>query len=132
MERKSIVLLLACALTASFFFPLFNWDSFEMSGPNFILSDHTPPFKYLLSLIPLISIVLFLRTYYKERFVFSRRLISWLPLTVLIVVFIAGAIQTGFSNLVMHTAIGFWMTLLFSLALAFVLNKGHKVIQEDY
>jgi magnesium-transporting ATPase (P-type) len=124
MERKLIVLLLSSAVTASFFFPLFNWNSYEMSGLNYILSTQTPSYKYFLLLIPFISVFIFLMAYYNENFISTPKLISWTPLLVLVLVFMVGSVKEGFINLLSKLDIGFWMTLIFSLLLALTLDKG--------
>src|SRR5437763_9699653 len=126
MKKKTIVLLLSFALTSSFFFPIFNWNSFELSGPNYILSDHTPPYKYILLLIPLISVRIFLGTLYNENLVFTRGLV-WIPLLALMFVFIVNSIREGLGNVLSMTGIGFWLILLFSLSLALARGKQETI-----
>jgi hypothetical protein len=122
MERKTIICLLTFALLASFFFPIFNWNSYDMSGPNYILSDFTPSYKYFLISIPLISIIILLDAWYNENLMFTRRLV-WIPLLVLLIVFTLSAIIEGFRNVLAASEVGFWMILLASLSLGFVATK---------
>jgi hypothetical protein len=123
MERKSIVLLLCSAVVGSFFFPILNSNSVEMSGPNYILSTYTPSYKYLLLFIPLIPVYVSLELSYNENFISPGKLISWMPLLTLMLIFITISINEGFSNAVSMLDIGFWMSLIFSLLLALALDK---------
>lgn len=123
MERKIIVLFVSLAVIAGFFFPFFYLGSFELSGPNYILSAHTPSFKYLLLFIPLASVFIFLETWYKEALVFKKNLLYWLPLFSLILVFTLISVSVGVSNVLSDVGVGFWMILVFSIGLALFPNK---------
>src|SRR6476661_6912761 len=107
MNKKTIFLLFSFALTCSFFFPIFNWDSFEMSGFNYVLSDYTLPYKYFLLLIPFISVFIFIESWYSENWGFTRRVV-WIPLLALMFVFILNSVNEGFTNVLSSTGIGFW------------------------
>jgi hypothetical protein len=106
MEKKTIIGLLTLALLASFFFPIFNWNSYDMSGPNYILSDFTPGYKHLLVLIPLICIIVLLDCWYNDKLIFTHRLI-WIPVSALIIVFALSSAAEGFRNVLAMTEVGF-------------------------
>jgi hypothetical protein len=134
MNRKTITLILSFAIFSSFFTPLFDWHSFEMSGLNYILSTHIPSHKYFLILIPLSTSFLFFGALNDEKYFFSRQLLSWAPLLTLLFVFllryINGNAENGFSddgNVFSKTDFGFWLTLSFSFLL--VLAKGKRKVQ---
>jgi hypothetical protein len=88
MDKKIITLVLSLAILSSFFMPLFEWHSFEMSGLNYILSTHISPYKYFLLLIPLSATFLFYGTLNEENYLFNRKLLSWMPLLTLLFIFI--------------------------------------------
>jgi hypothetical protein len=88
MNRKTITLVLSCAVFSSFFMPLFEWHSFEMSGLNSILSTHIPSYKYFLLLIPFSTVILFFGALNDESYLFSRQLMSALPFLVSIFVLV--------------------------------------------
>jgi hypothetical protein len=134
MDRKIITLILSFAIFGSFFAPLFEWHSFEMSGLNYILSTHIPSYKYFLLLIPFSTSFLFFGALNDEKYFFSRKLLSWIPLLTLLFVFllryINGNAESGFSddgNILSRTDFGFWLALSFSLLLVFA--KGKRKIQ---
>jgi len=130
MDRKIVTLILSLAILSSFFMPLFEWHSFEMSGLNYILSTHISPYKYFLLLIPLSVSFLFYGTLYEENYLFSRKLLSWMPLLTLLFIFIMRYITgdsenpfSGNSNVFSSVYLGFWLTLLFSVLLVFTKGK---------
>ncbi len=130
MDRKIVILILSFALFGSFFMPLFEWHSFEMSGLNYILSTHIPSYKYFLILIPLSSLFLFLGALYDGNYFFSRKLLSRIPLVTLIFVFIIRCINENSENrftdnddIFSTIDLGFWLVLSFSLLLVFVESK---------
>ncbi len=131
VDRKIITLLLSFAVFSSFFMPLFEWHSFEMSGLNYILSTHIPPYKYFLILIPFSASFLFYGALNDENYFFSRKLLSWVPILTLIFIFIMRCIpgnsENNFSdnsNVFSGIDLGFWLTLSFSFLLVFI--KGKK------
>lgn len=130
MDRKIITLILSFALLSSFFLPLFEWHSFEMSGLNYILSTHIPPYKYFLLLIPFSTLFLFFGALNDENYFFSRKLLSWAPLLALIFIFIlryiTGDSENSFSdngNVFSSIELGFWLSLSFSVLLIFANGK---------
>src|ERR1051326_5625356 len=82
MNRTIITLILSVALCISFFMPLFEWHSFEMSGPNYILSNNIPFYKYFLLLIPFSAVAVFFGSLNDEKYLFNRKLVSALPVLV--------------------------------------------------
>jgi hypothetical protein len=134
MDRKIVTLILSLAILSSFFMPLFEWHSFEMSGFNYILSTHISPYKYFLLLIPFSTSFLFYGTLNDENYFFSRKLLSRLPLLTLLFIFImrriTGDAESGFtdnSNVFSGIYLGFWLLLSFSVLLVF--TKGEIKIQ---
>ena len=133
MNRKTITLVLSFAIFSSFCMPLFEWHSFEMTGPNYILSTHIPSYKYFLLLIPLSAVVLFFGTLDDENYLLNRNLISTLPFLVSIFVLVmrnltseSGSDRGAFSEI----DLGFWMMLGFSMLL--MLIKGKKKTLQHY
>jgi len=130
MNRRAATLILSIALSGSFFMPLFEWNSFEMSGVNYILSTHIPSYKYFLLLVPFSALFLFFSEISDEYYFFSRRLISCLPLPALIFILIMDSVnrssEAGFSenvNFFSNIDSGFWLSLIFSLLLLFTNGK---------
>ena len=125
------MLILSSAVFCSFFMPLFDWHSFEMNGVNYILSTHIPPYKYFLLLIPFSAAVLFFGALENERYLFSRNLMTALPLLVLIFVLVMKYINRepgSDDNIFSGIDFGFWMILGFSILL--ILTKGkHRIHQ---
>jgi len=113
MKRKELITGLYFILLACFFIPFMKWDSFEMSGFNFIVSSHTPDAKYILLLIP-----------FSALFVFSKardaRLIRYIPLCAAIIVFIICYKEASEKNIFRVLDYGYWITLVASLVLIFV------------
>jgi len=129
MNRKNITLVLSFAVFSSFFMPLFEWHSFEMSGLNYILSTHFPPYKYFLLLIPFSALVLFFGALYDGRYLFSRKLMSVLPFLVLVFVLVMryftrepGSDESFFSEI----EFGFWLILGFSVLLISIKAKRKR------
>src|SRR6476469_1685122 len=130
MKRKNITLVLSFAIFCSFFMPLFEWHSFEMSGLNYILSTHIPPYKYFLLLIPFSSVVLFFGALDDENYLFNRNLMSALPFLVSVFVLVMKYFtrEPGSSdNVFSEIDFGFWMVLGFSLLLIGVKGKERKL-----
>jgi len=120
MNRKNITLVLSLAVFISFFMPLFEWHSFQMSGLNYVLSTHFPAYKYFLLLIPFSALVLFFGALSDGRYLFNKKLMSVLPFLVLIFVLVMryfnrepGSGENFFSDI----DFGFWLILGFSLLL---------------
>ena len=126
MSRKNITLVLSFAVFSSFFMPLFEWHSFEMSGFNYILSTHIPSYKYFLILVPFSAAVLFFGALDNENYLFGRSLMSTLPFLVSIFVLVMKYFtrEPGSSdNIFSGIDFGFWMVLGFSLLLMMVKGK---------
>jgi hypothetical protein len=133
MKRKNITLVLSFAVFCSFFMPLFEWHSFEMSGPNYILSTHIPSYKYFLLLIPFSALVLFFGALDDENYLLNRNLMSALPFLVSVFVLVMKCFtsEPGSSdNVFSEIDFGFWMVLGFSLLLIAV--KGKERIPQYY
>ena len=123
MNKRAVTLVLSMAIIASFFFPVFYWDSYEMSGPNYILSIHVPTYKYLLLLAPFSMLLLFFSNAYQEFAFFNRRILVWIPLVSLTLVF-ATRYRTWVSSMPSETflstiGIGLWLMLFFAILLVF-------------
>lgn len=126
MNSRIITLVLSFALFSSFFMPLFDWHSFEMSGLNYILSTHIPSYKYFLLVIPFSAAVLFFGTLDDENYLLNRNLISALPFLISIFVLIMKYFtrESGSGdNVISEIDFGFWMVLGFSLLLMFTKSK---------
>jgi len=117
MNRNELTILLSAILLACFFLPVVQWDSFEMSGFNFVLSDHTPDTKYFLLLGPFSALILLLGSIYKKRYASKQNLARSLPLFAAVLLFVICFRQSpdGFSFLNMD--IGSWTALIVSLLL---------------
>ena len=135
MSRITLTTILAVFLLGSFFMPFFYWNSFEMNGFNFILSDRIPSYKYFLLLIPLVVLLYLFGALSEENTSFSQKLLSWIPLTTLVITFILIFINESFDRLVFengnifsNTGVGFWLALSSSFLLAFVRHRHKKSI----
>ena len=127
MTRKIITLLLSSALFSSFFMPLFDWHSFEMSGLNYILSTHIPSYKYFLLLIPFSAAILFFGALDDENYLLSRNLMCALPFLISIFVLVMRYLTRepgSGDNVFFEIDFGFWMVLAFSLLLMFTKGKN--------
>ena len=129
MNSKPAIQICSIAVLCSFFFPLFRWHGFEMSGLNYILSDHLPSYKYILLLIPFSALFLFWGTI-DGKYLFSRKTLCRIPLACLILITIArisdGSPRNGFDdneNLFYTIDLGFWLLLFFSTLLVLVKNE---------
>ena len=119
-HRKVITLLLSFVIFCSFFTPLFEWHSFEMSGPNYILSSHIPSYKYLLLLIPFSTVTLFLGTLNDEKYPIDRNLLLVLPFFVSVFVLLRRYFVPELNSdnsLFAEIDMGYWMVLGFSTLL---------------
>ena len=130
MNRITLTTFLAALLLVSFFMPFFYWNSYEMNGFNFLLSDRIPSYKYLLLLIPLLVLFYLFFALSQENTSFSRKLLSWLPLTTLVVIFLLILINENFDplffdngNIFSNTGAGFWLALSSSVLLSLVKHR---------
>jgi hypothetical protein len=126
MERKTAVVVLSLALFGSFFFPVFDWNHSEMSGLNYILSDHIPDYKYFLLLVPFSALLLFWGALHDEIYLFNSNFLSCLPLICLLFILVMRYRNPDSENLLSTNEttfstidIGFWLILLFSCLLIF-------------
>jgi len=138
MHKKTLTTILSVVLLGSFFMPFFYWHSFEMSGFNFVLSEHIPSYKYFLLAIPLTTFFHLFGVLSQENNFYSRKLLSWIPLATLIIVFILIlATETSDDsffnneNIFSSTGPGFWLALVFSLSLAYInlkmRNRSYRI-----
>jgi hypothetical protein len=135
MNRITITTVLAASLLCSFFMPFFYWNSLEMNGFNFILSDRVPSYKYFLLVIPLLVLFYLFGALSEENTSFSRKLLSWIPLTTLLVIFTLIFINENFDRLVFdngnifsNSGAGFWLALSSSFFLALVKRRDKKLL----
>src|SRR6187549_1755412 len=91
------------------------------------MSEHIPSYKYFLLAIPLTTLLHLLSVLSQENNFYSRKLLSWIPLAALIIVFALILAKEGpgnsfFSNGNIFSIIGagFWLALGFSLLLTYV------------
>ena len=127
MHKKILTTILSVVLLGSFFMPFFYWHSFEMSGFNFVMSEHIPSYKYFLLAIPLTTLFHLLSVLSQENNFYSRKLLSWIPLATLIIFFILilakeGSEESIFNNgnIFSSTGAGFWLALVLSSLLAYI------------
>jgi hypothetical protein len=135
MNRKTMTLVLSFAIFSSFFMPLFEWHSFEMSGLNYILSTHIPSYKYFLILIPFSTVILFFGALDDENYVFRRSLMSALPFLVSIFVLVMRYITRESypdNSFFAEIDLGFWMVLGFSLLLMVTKSKERILQYRSY
>jgi hypothetical protein len=130
MNRKAGLMILSVALFSSLFLPLFEWNSFEMNGLNYVLSTHIPTYRYILLLVPFSAICIFFRAVSGENSFFNRKFISWLPFPALVFVLIMNFRspnrEPGFpvsDNIFLNVDTGFWLALIFSFLLVFTREK---------
>jgi hypothetical protein len=138
MKRKTIVAILSVALLSSFFFPVFDWYHFEMSGLNYVLSTHISSYKYLLLLVPFSALFLFWNALSNEIDFFNSKILSWLPLVSLLFISImryknwsSEITFSGNENAFSTIDIGFWMILFFSVLLILVHRKSKPLYQYE-
>ena len=130
MNKKTFTLILSFAIFAGFFLPLFEWHSFEMSGPNYILSTHISSYKYFLLLIPFSSLFLFLGALNDENYFFNKEILEWIPLLSLVFIFIMRYMNASSENNLSDNGkylsgidMGFWLLLLSSFLLLLAKDK---------
>ena len=126
MHKKLLTTILSFVLLGSFFMPFFYWHSFEMSGFNFVMSEHIPSYKYFLLAIPLTTLFHLLSVLGQGNNFYSRKLLSWTPLVTLVIVFVLilakeGSEESIFNNGNIFSVIGggFWLALGLSLLLTY-------------
>jgi hypothetical protein len=135
MKRKTATKILSFIIISSFFLPLFKWHGFEMTGLNYILSDHIPSYKYLLLLAPLAAVLIFFDVLDERSFYINSKILSWIPLLSLALICIMRlsnvSAENSFDNETYFSTIdfGFWLMLPFSILLAIV-NDGKRLIYQ--
>jgi len=135
MKRKTATKILSFIIISSFFLPLFEWHGFEMTGLNYILSDHISSYKYLLLLAPFAALLIFLDVLDERSFFFNSKIFSWTPLLSLALLCIMRLsivnAENSFDNETYFSTIdfGFWIMLPFSILLAIV-DEGKRLIYQ--
>ena len=137
MKRKTAVKILCFIIVSSFFLPLFEWHGFEMTGLNYILSDHIPSYKYLLLLAPFAALFIFFDTLNERSFFFNNKIFSWFPLLSLALLCIMRSsnvnAEDSFDNETYFSTIdfGFWLMLPFSILLVIVNDSKRLFYQYE-
>src|SRR5678809_475794 len=116
MKRKTATKILSLIIVSSFFLPLFEWHGFEMTGLNYILSDHIPSYKYLLLLAPFAALFIFFDTLNERSFFFNNKIFSWFPLLSLALLCIMRSsnvnAEDSFDNETYFSTIDFGLSLI--------------------
>ncbi len=137
MKRKTATKILSLIIVSSFFLPLFEWHGFEMTGLNYILSDHIPSYKYLLLLAPFAALFIFFDTLNERSFFFNNKIFSWFPLLSLALLCIMRSsnvnAEDSFDNETYFSTIdfGFWLMLPFSILLVIVNDSKRLFYQYE-
>jgi len=137
MKRKTATKILSLIIVSSFFLPLFEWHGFEMTGLNYILSDHIPSYKYLLLLAPFAALFIFFDTLNERSFFFNNKIFSWFPLLSLALLYIMRSsnvnAEDSFDNETYFSTIdfGFWLMLPFSILLVIVNDSKRLFYQYE-
>ena len=137
MKRKMATKILSFTIISSFFLPLFEWHGFEMTGLNYILSDHIPSFKYFLLLAPLAALFIFFDVMDERSFFFNSKIFSWVPLLSLALICIMRLStvnpENSFDNETYFSTIdfGFWLMLPFSILLVIVNGSKRFIYQYE-
>jgi hypothetical protein len=124
MDRKTLTIILAVALIASFFLPLYSFGGRGASGLDYITAKGGDWQKYLLLIIPLSGLLLLLGEL-NNNYVIGRGLLTWLPLlTLLYMIFISPLINGVafgdiFKSIGKGYGAGMWIAIASSLVLAF-------------
>jgi len=133
MKSKTAIQVCSIGILVCFFFPLFQWHGFEMSGLNYILSEHIPSYKYVLLLIPFSALFLFWGATDDSKYLFNKDILSVLPLASLVLISIARFTDNGSNenfydneNSFSTIVLGFWLLLFFSLLLILVKDEKKK------
>ena len=138
MKRKTATKILSLIIISSFFLPLFEWHGFEMTGLNYILSDHIPSYKYLLLLAPFAALLIFFDKLDERSFFFNSKIFSWIPLVCLAFICImrlsnVNAENSFHDNDTYFSTIdfGFWIMLFFSILLLIVNDSKRLFYQYE-
>ena len=137
MKRKTATKILSFTIISSFFLPLFEWHGFEMTGLNYILSDHTPSYKYLLLLAPIAALLIFFETLDERSFFFHNKFFSWIPFLSLALICILRLSNVNAENSADNETyfstidFGFWLMLSFSILLVIVNDSKRLFYQYE-
>jgi len=138
MKRKTATKILSFIIVCSFFFPLFEWHGFEMTGLNYILSSQIPSYKYFLLLAPFAALLIFFDTLDERSFFFNSKIFSWIPLLSLALICImrlsnGNAENSFYDNETYFSTInfGFWIMLIFSILLIVVTDSKRLFYQYE-
>jgi hypothetical protein len=124
MNRKTITIVLAVIIIASFFLPYFNMAGlFKMSGLDIISGggmdgSKGSPDRFLMLLAPLGGVLLLVGALNNEKYIPSRMVLGVLALLGVIYPLIRGVIEggEGLSQVFKFLGIGFWLGLVASVA----------------
>lgn len=124
MDRKTLTIVLAIALIASFFLPIISFGGRGASGLDFVTAKGGDWQKYLYLIFPICGLLLLLGAL-NGNYVIPRSLLTWLPfLTVLFILFLGPLINGAkFDSLFKGFGRGFgaglWLAIVSSVVLAF-------------
>jgi hypothetical protein len=124
MNRKDLTILLSAILLVCFFIPNVEWDSFEMSGFNFVISSNTPDTKYILLLGPFSALFLLAGAFNNKDYAFSRNLMRLIPFFTMIILFVICYREAPGDFSLRDVDLGCWIALIASLLLFFVKPKA--------
>ena len=136
MKRKTATKILSFMIVCSFFFPLFEWHRYEMSGLNYVLTSQIPPYKYFLVLAPVVALLIFFNKLDERSFFFNSKIFSCIPLVSLVFVCImrlsnGNAENNFYDNQTYFSTInfGFWIMLCLSILLI-VVNDSKRLFYQ--
>ena len=125
MDRKTLTIVLAVALIASFFLPFYSFGGRGASGLDVVTAKGGDWQKYLLLIFPLCGLLLLLGELNNGNYAVSRSLLVWLPLlTILYMLFIGPLIKgADIGNIFKYFGKGYgtglWIAIASSVVLAF-------------
>jgi hypothetical protein len=118
MDRKTFTIVMAIALIAGFFLPLF-----KIGGSAFDIVKAGGSWEnYLWVIIPICGLLLLLGEF-NNKYVTSRGLLTWLPLLTILVSLILipliNKAKLDFGTLIKFFGVGMWAMLIASILIAF-------------
>lgn len=123
MSRRELTILLSVILLCCFFIPMVEWQEFEMSGFNFILSSHTPNVKYILLTGPVSAALLMTEAIANRKNIFGR-IKRIIPLFAMLCLFIICYRNDPQNFSLQNIGIGYWITLIVSILLIFTRQRS--------